>query len=780
MMSSTRFSGALRRHAAQKRKGYNEGGLGRAADLLTLPRSFSSAPGKEAHLAYLTLDEMQAIRDAGLGFSDMGSGEEVLPGQYQHMGPGGQVPSFNGEGSAGGAGESGGGGFGGIADSFMGGLMGAHGFGNTGLGFGGFGTTLGGITAVGDMVGKAARGAGMDVSDPTSFAGDDTGISNDPSQFGGGDQGNDVGPGSEPLQIGQMQKMPQQLMLQQLREQLMLQQRRDAQDYANRYDDLRGMAWNDALKHYQRYGQKEGRIFGSNDHVDRLKAAYLEQNPDVAAAGMDALEHYQNHGHAEGRVWGAPTRSDGAMTRVMAAQGAGEGGAPQAPARPDVLGPLQPGGGRGGINPGILDALRNTVLPTHGDTLTGAVPLGLATPSPQAPARPDASRRQMELLSSARPDGGLARGGRLGLKGGGRVADLLTLPRSFSSAPGKEAHLAYLTLDEMQAIRDAGLGFSDKGSGEEVLPGQYQHMGPGGQVPSFNGEGSSEGMGGHGVGGDGTGADDTGSETNETSAGDFGSEGGPNEFPGSYFGGMSEDDIRALIEEILGSQPTRAEGQTAQLNRMYGLPDTALSAEDHYLQQRPDVAAAIAEGHFANAREHYDQFGVNENMQWAPRPVGDPRAHVEQYNNRVPSMAEIASMNMPPQGQALSTGTPGLDSLINKGAATMGYKMRRGGRIGALRRARNGYAVGGQPDPGVDPPVTPGMVSAPGDGTSDSRQNVSLSHEEYVVPADVVSDLGNGSSEAGGRVLDDMVMRTRQQGVMKRLGSPPPHGSDYA
>jgi hypothetical protein len=308
----------------------------------------------------------------------------------------------------------------------------------------------------------------------------------------------------------------------------------------------------------------------------------------------------------------------------------------------------------------------------------------------------------MELLSEARPDGGLARGGRLWLSNGGAV------------------------------------------------------------------------------GGDGTGADDTGAEPNATSAGDFGGEGGPNEGPSDFRGGLSEDDIRALVNQILGSQPTRAEGQTAQLNRMYGLPDTALSAEDHYLQQRPDVAAAIAEGHFENAREHYDQFGVNENMQWAPRPVGDPRAHVEQYNNRVPSMAEIASMNMPPQGQALSTGTPGLDSLINKGAATMGYKMRRGGRIGALRRARNGYAVGGQPDPGVDPPVTPGMVSAPGDGTSDSRQNVSLSHEEYVVPADVVSDLGNGSSEAGGRVLDDMVMSTRQQGVMKRLGSPPPHGSDYA
>jgi len=764
MMSSTRFSGALRRHAAQKRKGYNEGGLGGGDD----------APGGVAG------GNPGAESDAGVA-GEMGG---AAPGAY-------------------------GGGFGADVDDVVGGLVsaGVNPFGGVpgishvagepiGFGFGPIGFQ--GVTAVGDMVGRAARGKGADVSDPTSFAGDDTGISNDPSQFGGGDQGNDVGPGSEPPQIGQLRALARsdprlfQQTMQQMRQQSMAQQLRAAQDYANRYDDLRGMSSNDALKHYQRYGQKEGRIFGSNDHVDRLKAAYLEQNPDVAAAGMDALEHYQNHGRAEGRVWGAPTRSDGAMTRVMAAQGAGEGGAPQAPARPDVLGPfqtparpdvlgpLQPGGGRGGINPGILDALRNTVLPTHGDTLTGAVPLGLATPSPQAPARPDALRRQMELLSSAQPDGGLARGGRLGLKGGGRAADLLTLPRSFSSAPGKEAHLAYLTLDEMQAIRDAGLGFSDKGSGEEVLPGQYQHMGPGGQVPSFNGEGSGGGMGGHGVGGDGTGADDTGSETNETSAGDFGSEGGPNEFPGSYFGGMSEDDIRALIEEILGSQPTRAEGQTAQLNRMYGLPDTALSAEDHYLQQRPDVAAAIAEGHFANAREHYDQFGVNENMQWAPRPVGDPRAHVEQYNNRVPSMAEIASMNMPPQGQALSTGTPGLDSLINKGAATMGYKMRRGGRIGALRRARNGYAVGGQPDPGVDPPVTPGMVSAPGDGTSDSRQNVSLSHEEYVVPADVVSDLGNGSSEAGGRVLDDMVMRTRQQGVMKRLGSPPPHGSDYA
>jgi len=32
-------------------------------------------------------------------------------------------------------------------------------------------------------------------------------------------------------------------------------------------------------------------------------AAYLKQNPDVAAAGMDAAQHYQRYGQAEGRIW---------------------------------------------------------------------------------------------------------------------------------------------------------------------------------------------------------------------------------------------------------------------------------------------------------------------------------------------------------------------------------------------------------------------------------------------------------------------------------------------
>lgn len=64
--------------------------------------------------------------------------------------------------------------------------------------------------------------------------------------------------------------------------------------------------------------------------------------------------------------------------------------------------------------------------------------------------------------------------------------------------------------------------------------------------------------------------------------------------------------------------------------------------------------------------------------------------------------------------------------------------------------------------------VIGGMESAQGDGMSDDvparidgGEEVQLSSGEYVVPADAVSDLGNGSSEAGARELMDMIERLR-------------------
>lgn len=62
-----------------------------------------------------------------------------------------------------------------------------------------------------------------------------------------------------------------------------------------------------------------------------------------------------------------------------------------------------------------------------------------------------------------------------------------------------------------------------------------------------------------------------------------------------------------------------------------------------------------------------------------------------------------------------------------------------------------------------------GAVRGPGDGMSDmipatleGEQDVVLSDGEFIVPADVVSGLGNGSSDAGSKALYEMMDRVRE------------------
>ena len=44
----------------------------------------------------------------------------------------------------------------------------------------------------------------------------------------------------------------------------------------------------------------------------------------------------------------------------------------------------------------------------------------------------------------------------------------------------------------------------------------------------------------------------------------------------------------------------------------------------------------------------------------------------------------------------------------------------------------------------------------------DNEQPAALSDGEFVIPADVVSHLGNGNSEAGAKVLEQMMARVRK------------------
>jgi hypothetical protein len=79
-----------------------------------------------------------------------------------------------------------------------------------------------------------------------------------------------------------------------------------------------------------------------------------------------------------------------------------------------------------------------------------------------------------------------------------------------------------------------------------------------------------------------------------------------------------------------------------------------------------------------------------------------------------------------------------------------------------------GYAAGGLSDLGG---YSDGgrMLKGPGDGMSDSipasienKRPARLATDEFVVPADVVSHLGNGSSDSGAKVLYSMMDRVRQ------------------
>jgi hypothetical protein len=88
---------------------------------------------------------------------------------------------------------------------------------------------------------------------------------------------------------------------------------------------------------------------------------------------------------------------------------------------------------------------------------------------------------------------------------------------------------------------------------------------------------------------------------------------------------------------------------------------------------------------------------------------------------------------------------------------------------GEMQFAGGGIAdLGGYSDGGR-------MLKGPGDGMSDNipatiagKQPARLANEEFVIPADVVSHLGNGSSEAGAKQLYKMMDRVRQARTGKK------------
>jgi hypothetical protein len=92
-----------------------------------------------------------------------------------------------------------------------------------------------------------------------------------------------------------------------------------------------------------------------------------------------------------------------------------------------------------------------------------------------------------------------------------------------------------------------------------------------------------------------------------------------------------------------------------------------------------------------------------------------------------------------------------------------------------LTKYRMGFAAGGNVGQAGLGSLPPRYIDGRGDGMSDSvpavisnKQPARLADGEFVIPADVVSHLGNGSSKAGAKQLYAMMDRVRRA----RTGNP--------
>lgn len=153
--------------------------------------------------------------------------------------------------------------------------------------------------------------------------------------------------------------------------------------------------------------------------------------------------------------------------------------------------------------------------------------------------------------------------------------------------------------------------------------------------------------------------------------------------------------------------------------------------------------------------------GVNNFTLYRPTGVAPPPGTTGNPNLVNQAYFSLFGRSADPQGLAFFT--QGLDTgQINQ--QNLLENIRRGAQ-GTDRDllARRGFAAGGQTPTGL------GYLKSSEDGmadripaTIDGRQPAKLSGGEFVIPADVVSHLGNGNSDAGAKQLHDFMARIRK------------------
>jgi hypothetical protein len=244
-------------------------------------------------------------------------------------------------------------------------------------------------------------------------------------------------------------------------------------------------------------------------------------------------------------------------------------------------------------------------------------------------------------------------------------------------------------------------------------------------------------------------------------------------------------------EAVLGKKAVPRAKTTTTTKSVVGVPGNPQSYfnEAEYLAANPDVAAELKSGksNFTSAYEHYLMYGKKEGRKFA----GDYEGYLT-----AAALANAAQQETAGGGEGGGPGggggggggsgpggvggAGGPASTSAVGAGDVGGVDAEGGYYsrGKLNyRAKNmamggatGYAMGG--GLGSLGSYSDGgrLLKGPGDGVSDSipatigakNQPARLADGEFVIPARIVSELGNGSTDAGAKKLYAMMDRVQR------------------
>ena len=170
-----------------------------------------------------------------------------------------------------------------------------------------------------------------------------------------------------------------------------------------------------------------------------------------------------------------------------------------------------------------------------------------------------------------------------------------------------------------------------------------------------------------------------------------------------------------------------------------GLNDSMIARSMNEFGVSPQRVADVTKAPLADIQARY-QAAMGPNSGIARRPGSG-------------GVTYFSPMTYTPQAAATTTATPAAPATPATPNDILFVDKYAGGGIASL----GGYSDGGQ------------LLRGPGDGVSDNipatigdKQPARLADGEFVVPARIVSELGNGSTEAGARKLYAMMDRIKK------------------